>query len=120
MAASAGLAADAAGWAAAARSSTLLGAEGVRTLKPKYASASVLPRNTVAMMAVAREKKLALPDAPKMLPEAPLPKAAPISAPLPCCIRINPTMMSAEITCATCSRFRMTFIEVFISSLHYS
>ena len=51
---------------------------------PKYASKSVDTKNTVAKTAVVRDKKLALPVAPKRLPDPPLPKAAPMSAPLPC------------------------------------
>ena len=34
--------------------------------------------------------------APNKLPEAPLPKAAPMSAPLPCCISTRPITPSAE------------------------
>src|SRR5205823_12358775 len=74
--------------ATCARSSTLLDC-GARRL-PKYASASVQTKNTLASTAVVRERKLALPEAPKRLPEAPLPKAAPMSAPLPCWMRMRP------------------------------
>ena len=48
--------------------------------------AIVEQKKTVAAMAVERERKLALPVAPKTEPEAPLPNAAPRSAPLPCYI----------------------------------
>jgi hypothetical protein len=64
---------------------------------PKYAKAKVHTKNTVAKTPVVRDKKLALPLAPKRLPEPPLPKAAPMSAPLPCCTKIKPTMATAEI-----------------------
>jgi hypothetical protein len=48
---------------------------------------------------VVRDKKLAPPEAPNKLPELPLPKAAPMSAPLPCCTKINPIMAKADNIC---------------------
>ena len=48
-------------------------------------------KNTAASTAVLRLRKLAEPDAPNRLPEAPLPKAAPMSAPLPCWSSTRPT-----------------------------
>jgi hypothetical protein len=42
-----------------------------------------------------RLRKLAEPVAPNRLPEAPLPNAAPMSAPLPCCISTRPMIASA-------------------------
>src|SRR5437763_14503580 len=56
---------------------------------------SVLAKNTAARTAVVRDRKFALPLAPNRLPEEPLPKAAPMSAPLPCCSRMRPIMPSA-------------------------
>src|SRR4051812_9476317 len=56
---------------------------------------SVLAKNTAARTAVVRDRKFALPLAPNRLPEAPLPKAAPMSAPLPCCSRMRPIMPMA-------------------------
>ena len=44
--------------------------------------AIVEQKKTVAAMAVERERKLALPVAPKTEPEAPLPNAAPVSGAL--------------------------------------
>src|SRR5258708_12358577 len=52
-------------------------------------------------MAVGRERKVAEPLAPNRLPEAPLPKAAPTSAPLPCWSRTSPMMQSATMTPTT-------------------
>lgn len=49
-----------------------------------YARANVQQKNTAAQTAVDRDRKFALPVAPNRLPEAPLPKDAPMSAPLPC------------------------------------
>jgi hypothetical protein len=66
---------------------------------PKYAKAKVQVKNTVAKAAVVRDKKLALPLAPNKLPDPPLPNAAPMSAPLPCWIRIKPIIEIAEIIC---------------------
>src|SRR5271165_1016348 len=50
-------------------------------------------------MAVVRERKFAEPAAPKRLPEEPLPNAAPMSAPLPCCSRTKPISAAATTTC---------------------
>jgi len=79
---------------AAWRSNTLV--PGAVCKLPKYASARVAQKNTVAKAAVLRERKFALPEAPKRLPEPPLPNAAPISAPLPCCMRIKPIITTAD------------------------
>src|SRR5205807_6112392 len=49
-------------------------------------------------MAVVRDRKFAEPLAPNRLPEAPLPKAAPTSAPLPCWSSTRPMMQSATTT----------------------
>jgi hypothetical protein len=59
----------------------------------------VVTKNTAAKTAVVRDKKLAPPVAPNKLPELPLPKAAPMSAPLPCCTKINPIMAKADNIC---------------------
>ena len=40
--------------------------------------------------AVVRDRKFAEPAAPNRLPDEPLPNAAPMSAPLPCCSRMKP------------------------------
>ena len=44
-------------------------------------------------------KNVALPLAPKTVDEAPLPNAAPASAPFPCCTRINTIRATARNTC---------------------
>src|SRR5262245_18134428 len=44
----------------------------------------LVAKKTAARIAVVRDRKLAEPVAPKIVPDAPLPKAAPMSAPLPC------------------------------------
>ena len=59
------------------------------------ASASVQAKNTAAQAAVERDRKFALPLAPNRLPDAPLPKDAPMSAPLPCWISTRPIIVSA-------------------------
>ena len=69
------------GWA---RSNTLPSEVGAVRKLPKYACAKVHTKNTAANTAVVRERKLAPPLAPNKLPDVPLPKAAPMSAPLPC------------------------------------
>src|SRR5260370_41104080 len=55
-------------------------------------------KKIAARTAVVRERKLAEPLAPNRLPEEPLPKAAPTSAPLPCWSRTRPMMQSAMMT----------------------
>jgi hypothetical protein len=56
-----------------------------------YARPRLVMKNTAAKTPVKRDRKLAEPDAPNKLPDAPLPKAAPMSAPLPCCSNTKPT-----------------------------
>jgi len=88
-----------AGAGALAFSNTLLVVTG-RTF-PKNAKPKVQTKNRVANTAVERDKKLAPPEAPNKLPELPLPKAAPMSAPFPCCMRIKPIMAKALSTWTT-------------------
>ena len=57
----------------------------------------LVTKKTAARTAVVRLKKLAEPLDPKILPEAPPPNAAPISAPFPCCSNTRPIMPSAAI-----------------------
>ena len=71
---------------------------------------SVLVKNTAAKTAVVRDKKLAPPDAPNKLPELPLPNAAPMSAPFPCCTKIRPIMAKADNICTA----KITVIIVFM------
>ena len=73
--------------AGAARSSTLdppLGWVVAPRSLDTNANAKVHAKNTAAQAAVERDRKFALPLAPNKLPDAPLPKEAPMSAPLPC------------------------------------
>ena len=62
------------------------------------AKPSVVVKNKPAAMAVDRLKKLAEPVAPNKLPDAPLPNAAPMSAPLPCCTSTKPITAIADRT----------------------
>jgi hypothetical protein len=68
------------------------------------ASIKVVMKKVAAAPAVKRDKKFAEPDAPNTLPDAPLPKAAPMSAPLPCCMSTKPITTSAEMICTTWMR----------------
>lgn len=82
----------------AARSSTLPPPVRDGLARPSLdmkASASVHAKNRAAHAAVERDRKFALPLAPKRLPEEPLPKEAPMSAPLPCWISTRPIIVSA-------------------------
>ncbi len=58
-------------------------------------------KNTAARTAVVRDKKLADPVAPNKLPDAPLPNAAPMSAPFPCCSKTSPMTPNADNNCTT-------------------
>ena len=81
------------------------------------ASSSVLTKNTVAQAAVERDRKLALPVAPNKLPDDPLPKEAPMSAPLPCCTSTSPIMTRAERICTARRRFiQICMMESFSES----
>src|SRR5882672_4212802 len=72
----------------------------------------VVTKKTTASIAVVRERKLAEPLAPNRLPEAPLPKAAPTSAPLPCWRSTRPMMHSATMTSMT--RIRVNQKSMFL------
>src|SRR6476620_6612713 len=74
---------------------------GTPCLDPKYVSATLVTKNTVARSAVVRDRKLAEPAAPKRLPDDPLPNAAPMSAPFPCCSNTKPQTAIAASTCST-------------------
>jgi hypothetical protein len=63
------------------------------------ASAKVQIKKVAARPAVMRLSKLADPEAPNKVPEAPLPKAAPMSAPLPCCKSTSTITPSAARAC---------------------
>ena len=62
-------------------------------VKPK-----LVRKNSAAIIAVVRLRKFAEPEAPNKLPDAPLPNAAPMSAPFPCCSSTNPQMAAATKT----------------------
>jgi hypothetical protein len=64
----------------------------------------VLRKNTAAKIAVVWDKKFADPLAPNKLPDDPDPKAAPISAPLPCCNKTKRITAKAETTCNTINK----------------
>ena len=65
-----------------------------------YERPRVLEKNIVADNAVALDRKFAEPEAPKKDPALPEPKAAPMSAPLPCCKSTKAIVETAEINCA--------------------
>jgi hypothetical protein len=58
-------------------------------------------KNTAANAPVALLRKFADPLAPNRLPDEPLPKAAPMSAPLPCCSKTKTTTEIAADTWTT-------------------
>jgi hypothetical protein len=73
-------------------------------LLPNQVIPKVLMKNTAAKMAVVWDKKFAEPLAPNKLPEEPDPKAAPMSAPLPCCNKTKRMTARAETTCNTINK----------------
>ena len=73
-------------------------------------SVSVATKNTAAAIPVERDRKLDEPLAPNRLPEVPEPKAAPMSAPLPCCTSTRPITPRADSICTTRIRVIKTLI----------
>jgi hypothetical protein len=65
------------------------------------ANVRLVMKNSDANMAVERDRKEAAPCAPKTDPDAPEPKEAPASAPLPCCMSIRPMMPTLNKTWIT-------------------
>jgi hypothetical protein len=63
----------------------------------KYVSPKLVAKNSAAHTPVDRDKKFAAPEEPNKLPAEPLPKAAPISAPLPCCNSTKTIMAKARM-----------------------
>lgn len=76
-----------------------------RTDRPR-----VEAKKIAAASAVDLDRKFEEPDAPNRLPDAPEPKAAPMSAPLPCCSKTRPTMAIADRTCTTITRLNKVFM----------
>src|SRR5262249_22980252 len=68
---------------------------------PRYASARLLIMKIAANTAVARDNAVVAPRAPNTVPEAPAPKPAPASAPLPRWSSTRPTIPIDETTCMT-------------------
>ena len=66
-----------------------------------YVSDKLVIKNSVAATAVLRLRKFAEPLEPNRLPAEPVPNAAPMSAPLPCCINTRPINTTAVKTCTT-------------------
>ena len=73
-------------------------AAGLRGRRGQEGEAEAVTKNTAARMPVERDRKLAAPEEPKRLPAEPLPKAAPMSAPFPCCRSTRTTMAAAAST----------------------
>ncbi len=91
----------------AGKSDDLAGAESSVTLFPSvlfpeiYASDRLVIKNPAASAAVVRVRNDAAPRLPNTVCEAPLPNAAPMSAPLPCWISTSTTKAIAINTCIT-------------------
>ena len=71
---------------------------GIRPMCADVGQRNAGGKNTVAATPVARLRKLAEPAAPNTLPAEPLPNAAPMSAPLPCCKSTSTRMAAAATT----------------------
>ena len=76
------------------------------------ARTSVVVKKMAAATPVDLDMKLDEPVAPNRLPEAPEPKAAPMSAPLPCWSNTSAIIVNAEITCTTTTIFCNEFISI--------
>ncbi len=82
----------------AAASSRIVFGCSVEAFEPKYASSRLLIMKTAAKIAVARDSAVLAPRAPNTVPEAPAPKPAPASAPLPRWISTRKMIATQEIT----------------------
>ena len=78
------------------RSNTLVGSPGPRV--PRYASDRLVTKKSAANTAVNFENNVLVPRAPNTVPDAPEPKPAPASAPLPRCNSTKPMIISANST----------------------
>ncbi len=67
-------------------------------LLERYVSPRLVMKNTAASAPVVLLRKFAEPLAPNRLPDEPLPKAAPISAPFPCCSKTRTITLIADTT----------------------
>ena len=85
---------------------------GALRLVLKYASARVEAKKIAAATPVDFDMKFDEPVAPNRLPEAPEPKAAPMSAPFPCCSRTRAMMIRADRTCTTTIRLNKVLIAI--------
>src|SRR3989344_2010834 len=83
-----------------------------------HASPRLERKNTVPRIAVVRVRKFAEPRLPNNVCEAPLPKAAPISAPLPCCSRIRPISPTAEMTSITSTKSFINYYSSLLNQRH--
>jgi hypothetical protein len=83
--------------ACAARSNTEVGS--TVECEPRYAKLKLVTKNRAANTAVNFENKVLVPRAPNTVPDAPEPKPAPASAPLPRCSSTSPMIISASNTC---------------------
>jgi hypothetical protein len=81
----------------AARSSTEVGSTG--EWLPRYANVKLVQKNSPAKMPVSLENKVLAPRAPNTVPEAPDPKPAPASAPLPRCMSTKKMIINASNKC---------------------
>jgi len=77
-----------------------------------YDRPSVALKKIAAATPVDFDMKFDEPVAPNRLPEAPEPKAAPMSAPLPCCSNTNAMIAKADKTCTTTTKLNNVFITI--------
>src|ERR1035437_8878462 len=84
-----------------------------------YVSDKLVIKNSVAATAVLRLRKFAEPLEPNRLPAEPVPNAAPMSAPLPCCINTRPINTTAVKTCTTQTNVS-TYHSPYCAPSHYA
>lgn len=81
-------------------------------LPARYASERLVTKNNVATTAVDLDRNVADPRAPKTVPEAPEPKPAPASAPLPRCSSTRATIAMHRKTCMPLSRLCSMVVRI--------
>lgn len=94
-----------------ARSMTLV-PDAAGRLVVMYDRPSVALKKIAAAIPVDLDMKFEEPVAPNKLPEAPEPKAAPISAPLPCCSNTKAIIAKADNTCTTTTKLNNMFYSI--------
>ena len=82
-----------------------------------YARLRLVTKKMSATIVVNLLRKVAFPLAPKTVEEAPEPKAAPASAPFPCCTRTRTTRITARIICIVNSAVCIVYLSQIVEQI---